>query len=682
MEVTPLQQLRGHLSASAQNISKWLGERCSGKCGQFLKGLPSRLLRPGGSRGDSAGRSWPRLQPATCVVLVFGAITATGGYFAVNEYATVRLQQELNRASDKVSSILTSSIDRHIDMAKSAGALFSGPRAKVNRWSFFEFARSLPANNPGLSAIEWIPKVTRRQRARVEASARADGLFDFQFLQRTADGRRERAANRREYYPVYYVEPYTGNEAALGVDFAADKAGAAFLAEVRDKGKLTVEHNKLVSAREDGVPGFSVVLPVYRAGVVPFTVRERRQVLSGYIRARFRFDRLLDALRSGVGDLPALEVYIFDEVDERTSSLLNYFTSRQGESTVRPTDGTAAFQGAYTSVKHDVAGRRWNIVIKPARGVFHNVLGLTAWGFAAFTLLLTGLLLRHLTTQRLAREQAEAANRAKSEFLAMMSHELRTPLNAVIGFSEMMINELFGPVGNAHYKEYTANINRSATHLLGLINSILDLSKAEAGYYELSNSKTALRDVWTSVFQGLQAGLGDSGIALDENLSQSPLTLNTDPDVLRQVMHNLVSNAITYTPPGGSVSVRAEEDADGRFVFCVSDTGIGIAEEDLELVLTPFRQVDSSLARKYEGAGLGLPLTRMLVEIQGGRLQIASKLKEGTTVTVMFPPDIIVREPASEESVEAEPGIDAPPGDIDADAAGNVPEKKRANSRN
>lgn len=586
--------------------------------------------------------SW--IQPVSAVVLALGSVVAVGGFFAINEYTAARLQRDFDRTSEKVTSILTKSIDRHIRIARSAGALFSGPNANVNRWTFFEFARDLPEKNPGLSAVEWIPRVSRRQRSRFEKKAGADGLFDFHFMQRAKDGRRVKAAARSHYFPVYYVEPYNGNESELGLDLAADSRGAAFLSRVRDSGRIAATHSDLMPAGATKNPGFSVVLPVYRSSVAPFTVRERRTALTGYVRARFRFDRLLEALRSGAAELPALEIYILEHDAGNNPSLINHFTSQPADRPARPVTASDAYRGIHADVEHEVAGQIWEIVVKPAAGVFQNTLGFTAWGFAAFTLLLTGLLLRYLSSMRRARDEAQAANRAKSEFLAMMSHELRTPLNAVIGFSEMMINEMFGPLSNTHYKEYTANINRSATHLLGLINSILDLSKAEAGKYELDPKDFALCDVWNAVLPALQAGIADAALTIDDGIAGSPLKLHGDPDVFRQILHNVVSNAITYTPRGGSVTVRAETDADGGLTLRVADTGIGIAEEDIELVLKPFRQADSSLARRYEGVGLGLPLTRMLVEIQGGTLGITSRLNEGTEVTVAFPAGIMVND--------------------------------------
>lgn len=602
--------------------------------------------------------SFPRLQPVNASILIVGLIASAGGYLAIDNYATSRLQRDHDRASDRVSSILIKSVDRQIGIANSAAAMFSGPKAKVDRWSFFKFAQTLPGKNPGLSAVEWIPKVSGKQRSRFEKKATADGLFDFNFVQRATNGRNVKATRRTSYFPIYYVEPYTGNEKELGLDLAADSTGEKFLARVRDTGQAVIAHSELGSSTGDSNSGFSVVMPVYRSSVAPFTVKERRRALSGYVRVKFRFDKLLETLRSGVGELPDLDIFIFSRDSKNSYALINYFSSQPGQRAAQPINAKTAFEGAYTAVEHEVAGRNWNIVIKPVGGAFPNMIGLTGWGFVAFTLILTALLLRHLTTLRVAREEAEAANRAKSEFLAMMSHELRTPLNAVIGFSDMMISELFGPLSNTHYKEYTANINRSATHLLGLINSILDLTKAEAGYYELDIKRIALSDIWGAVYPGLQAGIKDSGITVEETLSESALMLDADPEVLNQVLHNLVSNAITYTPSGGTVSVQVEAYDDGELILRIADTGIGISEENLELVLKPFRQVDNSLARKYEGVGLGLPLTRMLVEIHGGDLAITSELNEGTEVTVTLPGIVVLDDKATEEITEDDPSVE------------------------
>jgi len=664
MELELFQQLRNRVrplvprfleGARARSLSgleraRSLAVKCRGRAIQKLSRRELESLR--------------RIEPVTGLVLVVGGMVAGAGYFAVNDYATVRLQRELDFAASEVSSFLNKATDRHVEVAKSTGALFGGPNAKVNRWAFFEFARSLSSRNPELGAVEWVPRVFQEQRVRFEKRANADGLFDFQFVQRASDGRRRKAATRPEYYPVYFVEPYPGNEAELGLDLAVDGDVAAVLERIRDSGNMTAAPARFSVKGEGSVPGFSIFMPVYRSSVAPFSVSERRKNLAGFVRANFRLDKLLESLRAGIGGLPALDLYIFDRTDIKKPSLIQAFSSQRAGHAGPPIDAKTAYDGPYIAVDHEVAGWRWKIVVKPVLGAFHSVLGLTAWGFVGFTLLLTALLLRHLSTMRRAREQAEAANRAKSDFLAMMSHELRTPLNAVIGFSEMMINELFGPLSNDHYKDYTSHINRSATHLLGLINSILDLSKIEAGHYTLDRSNFSLSEIWGSTYPILQASLRDSGVEVTDNISESSLTLHADPGVFRQILHNLISNAIKFTPPGGRVSVMADTAPDGRFSLCVSDSGIGIAQEDIDLVLTPFGQVDSSLSRKFDGVGLGLPLTRKLVELHGGELRIDSQPNEGTDVTIDFPADMIVdAQPpcGASESAAADAGSGCPP---------------------
>lgn len=236
-----------------------------------------------------------------------------------------------------------------------------------------------------------------------------------------------------------------------------------------------------------------------------------------------------------------------------------------------------------------------------------------------------------------ARNEAEAANRAKSEFLAAMSHELRTPLNAVIGFSEVMQNESFGPLGSERYREYSGDILESGRHLLTLINNILDLSKAEAGRLELYPQAIMVRDIVDASIK----------IACPRNM-KTELAVLINPDAneliadaqkLKQILINLISNAAKFTPEDGSIRISAIRRA-GMTEISVADTGIGMKTEDIPGALTAFRQIDSSLGRKYEGTGLGLPLARRFAELHGGSLEIESSLGEGTTVTVRIPDHI------------------------------------------
>jgi PAS domain S-box-containing protein len=238
-----------------------------------------------------------------------------------------------------------------------------------------------------------------------------------------------------------------------------------------------------------------------------------------------------------------------------------------------------------------------------------------------------------------ARQQAEAANQAKSAFLARVSHELRTPLNAVLGFSEMLGSEWLGPLGNPRYREFANDIHSSGKHLLSLIDDILDLSRIEAGRIELREEDVAVAELVDAVGRVLrqraEAGGLDFSLAVPDGLP----SVRGDPRALKQVLLNLLSNAIQFTPSGGRVGCSARRSADGGLCLEVVDSGIGIAASDIAKALEPFGQIDSALARRHRGAGLGLPISRALVELHGGRLDLASEIGKGTTASIRLPPE-------------------------------------------
>lgn len=243
---------------------------------------------------------------------------------------------------------------------------------------------------------------------------------------------------------------------------------------------------------------------------------------------------------------------------------------------------------------------------------------------------------------RTAQRQAEMANRTKSEFLAAMSHELRTPLNAILGFSEIMKNELMGPLGKPEYKDYAGDIHDSGTHLLEVINDILDISKIEAGKLELKEERVNVNDIINKSVRLMKERAENAGFDITIEIEPDLPLLFVDARLVKQNLINLLSNAIKFTPQGGHITVRAMFDDDGAIAMAVSDTGIGIAAEDIDHVLAPFGQVDSSLSRKYEGTGLGLPLVKSFIELHGGTLTIDSTIGLGTTVTIRFPVERVV----------------------------------------
>ena len=240
-----------------------------------------------------------------------------------------------------------------------------------------------------------------------------------------------------------------------------------------------------------------------------------------------------------------------------------------------------------------------------------------------------------------ALERASAASEAKSAFLAAMSHELRTPLNAVIGFSELMLSEALGPVGNPKYRDYIGDIRKSGSHLLSLINDILDLSRLEAGRASLVEGRTSLSAIATQAIQMVQPQAQSGNVTLVMTCDLYLLDVWVDQRRIKQVLLNLLSNAVKFTPEGGRVALKLSQSTQGTKI-AIADTGIGIAATDIPRALEAFGQVDNRLARRFEGTGLGLPLAKQLVELHGGTFQLESEVNVGTTVTIVLPREKIL----------------------------------------
>jgi len=244
----------------------------------------------------------------------------------------------------------------------------------------------------------------------------------------------------------------------------------------------------------------------------------------------------------------------------------------------------------------------------------------------------------HEMALRDAKESAEQAYAAKSRFLANMSHELRTPLNAIIGFSDMIERQMLGPLGSEKYVDYATSIKDSGEHLLDLITDILDMSKIEAGKYDLDLEKIQLGKVITTAVRMIESRAVDGVLTLDNKIDTDEPVIVADRRAVMQILLNILSNAVKFTEPGGTISVSCDS-FENHVNIKISDTGIGIPANKVNAVMRPFEQVLTAFTRNHEGSGLGLAITKELAELHGGMLNIESTVGQGTIVSLRLPLD-------------------------------------------
>ena len=658
---------RGRLEAGLEELARWR-QRLSDAAPRWRLQAREQLFR-------LRGRAWPdrRLLPKA-VVLCLGLGISASGFLTVQHLYQTQAQTEFEGPATQYATAVSKALDRYLEAIKSVGAFFAASN-EVDRWEFFEFARDALPRYPGIQAIEWIPRVAGESRAQFELQARDDGLFGFRFSQLDGLGYRVAAAPRDEHFPVYFVEPFEGNDRDLGWDLAALPSQMETLDRSRDSGQMVTGGGEGLGLAGHQ-PELVVVQPVYQAGEVPQSIEQRREQLIGYARGVFRLGDLVEASLAGLSAARGLDVYLYNEAAPPGERLVHFQPSPLSRGQRAPLSLDEVKGGLVSEVNYLVAGEPWSIFVTPMPSQLDSNANLVAWGVFVIGLLLTALLIQYLASAhnrtqvieqavlartaelrqanlalelevqerrriedelRSAKERAEVASRAKSEFLAMMGHELRTPLNAVIGFSEVLSQEALGPLGDPRYREYAGDIQRSGQDLLGIINDILQLTRIEANQYELREEPLRIPTLIDKVVTSMEGRLTSADLSVEVTTSQDLPQLQADREAVKQMLSNLMSNAIKFTPAGGCIAISARPDPEHNLVLQVRDSGIGIAKENLGRVLQPFTQVDQSLARKYEGAGLGLPLTSKLAELHGGWIEIESTLGAGTTIRIIFP---------------------------------------------
>ncbi|HEX8960335.1 MAG TPA: CHASE domain-containing protein [Geobacteraceae bacterium] len=602
-----------------------------------------------------AGRRWEmgrcagklRYYFAPAAVVIVGALLSVIAFCALREQDHRVIELEFQREAQNHVAALEREMEFNLQVIVSLQAFLG--HSEVVRTEFQRYVTPFLLRNKSIQALEWIPRVPGAERGAYETGARREGSPAFRFCERTAQGKMTRAFTRPEYFPVYYLVPYKGNEIALGFDLASDPIRREALDSSRDTGKmLATQRVTLVQERESQY-GFLVFAPVYRKGGATDTVQERRRTLKGFALGVFRVGDILEKSLTYLN--PAgIDIYLYDRAGPGRESLLCYHPSR-----VRPASSAMAGdpgdrdEGSLEYAKNmNFAGREWQVVCRAAPGFAAGkgsgrplvVLEMGILFSVLFAVYLKGHIRRSEDVRRMNEELEQKAQERTVELLEAQEELVRREKLAILGqLSGSVSHELRNPLGvmsNAVYflKTVLADADETTREYLDILKKEIDNSQRIIG--DLLDFTRTRQPLTTAVTprELVDASLGRCAMPksitprteVPDNLPQ----LMVDPQQMEQVLQNLIANAVQAMPEGGSLSIGAR--ADGDYVeISVADTGAGISPENMKKLFQPL------FTTKARGIGLGLVVCRNLATANGGRIEVESRPGGGTTFTLVSP---------------------------------------------